>query len=123
MFAHAVKGELIDKAIVAHEADDSVTVPESVHSPSEELDVWIAQRNLVSCCRVFRVRLTYSHIYRCVGAIAVVVVLAFLMRVVRRITNNYCYWCLPLPSDTSCIRLGEKTIEHGRIATDLAFSE
>src|ERR1017187_2510526 len=89
MLAHAIESGLIYGAIVGHEADDAVEAAEAVRRPTEEFYVCIVKLALAAGLRVLRVRVVNASVHHLVFAVLVVVVLALLPHVVRRVTYDY----------------------------------
>src|SRR5271166_1927834 len=108
MLPHAVEGDLIDKAVVADEANDAISPLKPVYSPSEEFYVHVRQGILVRRHRVFRVGCSYAVINYLVFTILVVVVLVQLADVVGRVPNDDRYRRFLLSLDAGSVRLGHE---------------
>src|ERR1039457_7227465 len=103
MLAHAIESGLIYEAIVGHEADDAVEADEAVRRPTEEFYVCIVKLALAAGLRVLRVRVVNASVHQLVFAVLVVVVLALLAHVVRRVTYDYRDGRVPLTPPALCI--------------------
>ncbi len=89
VLAHAVERKLVHKAVVRHEAHDPVAALEPVCGPAEELHIHVRQRVLVRRLGTFGVGLPHPLVNPFVLPVLVVIVLALLPHVVRRVADNH----------------------------------
>src|ERR1035437_1959975 len=102
MFTHTIEGNLIDKAVVADEADDSMAL-DSVRSPAEGFHVGIGQFVAKRGCRILRIGLSHTFVnttFLGIASILVLIVLILLAHIIGRVSYNHTYGSSKLTPNT-----------------------
>lgn len=105
MLLHSIECAVIDETVVGHKANDTWPVPEPIDGPAEKPHIGVIKLVFERGCRIFGVGLANATIDLIIGPVLIVLVLALLAHVVRRVANDYCYRCPFLPLDTLRILL------------------
>src|SRR5690349_11872891 len=84
----AIKSKAINKAIITHKAYNTITPLQAVCSPAEEFHISVTQCPIICGTGTLNIQIIDLFIYYRVFAVLVIIILAFLSHVIRRVPDH-----------------------------------